>query len=52
MPDSTILDWLQLPTVAIATDSVPLVEEINGEVDINTPLDQLPNTHPRGALQT
>ncbi len=43
MPKSTIVDWLRLPGVALASDSMP----IPGDFAPDTPFDELPNSHPR-----
>jgi N-acyl-D-glutamate deacylase len=45
MPKSAVVDWLRLPNVAIASDSMPIV----GEFSWDTPYEELPNSHPRGA---
>lgn len=49
MPETACVEWLKLPGVAIATDSVPLFQEVGGSIDLDTPLEELPNNHPRGS---
>ena len=46
MPESAIVDWLKMPGVAIASDTMPIV--VDG-LTWDTPYEDLPNTHPRGA---
>lgn len=46
MPDSAVSDWLKMPDVAIASDTMPIVA---GNVSWDTPYEDLPNSHPRGA---
>ena len=45
MPPEAIVDWLKLPDVAIASDTVPVL----GDIPWDTPYEDLPNSHPRGA---
>jgi hypothetical protein len=45
MPPEAIVDWLKLPGVAIASDTMPLA----GDISWDTPFEDLPNSHPRGA---
>jgi N-acyl-D-glutamate deacylase len=46
MPESAIVDWLRLPDVAIASDGMPILD---GSITWDTPFEDLPNSHPRGA---
>ena len=46
MPESAVVDWLKMPDVAIASDAMPIIGE---EIAWDTPYEDLPNTHPRGA---
>ena len=46
MPQSAIIDWLKLPDVAIASDGMPIIGD---DITWDTPFDELPNSHPRGA---
>lgn len=46
MPESTIVDWLKLPGVAIASDTMPIIDP---SITWDTPYEDLPNSHPRGA---
>lgn len=46
MPDSAILDWLRMPGVSIASDTMPIFDN---SITWDTPYEELPNTHPRGA---
>jgi len=46
MPESAIVDWLKMPDVAIASDTMPIIAE---GISWDTPFEDLPNTHPRGA---
>lgn len=46
MPVSAIPDWLRMPDVAIASDTMPI---IGADIAWDTPYDELPNSHPRGA---
>jgi len=46
MPESAIVDWLKLPGVAIASDTMPIVGD---DINWDTPFEDLPNSHPRGA---
>jgi N-acyl-D-glutamate deacylase len=46
MPESAIVDWLRLPDVAIASDSMPIIGD---DITWDTPFEDLPNSHPRGA---
>lgn len=46
MPESAIVDWLRMPDVAIASDGMPILD---GSITWDTPFEDLPNTHPRGA---
>ncbi|MBY6091095.1 amidohydrolase family protein [Maritimibacter alkaliphilus] len=45
MPPEAIVDWLKMPGVAIASDTVPII----GDIPWDTPYEDLPNSHPRGA---
>ena len=45
MPPEAIVDWLRMPGVAIASDTMPLA----GDIPWDTPFEDLPNSHPRGA---
>lgn len=45
MPPEDIVKWLKLPGVTVASDAMP----IPGEWAWDTPYENLPNTHPRGA---
>lgn len=45
MPPEAIVDWLKLPGVAIASDTVPIAVDVPWD----TPYEDLPNSHPRGA---
>lgn len=45
MPESAVVEWLKLPGVAIASDTMP----IWGDYGWDTPYEDLPNSHPRGA---
>ena len=45
MPPEAIVDWLKMPDVAVASDTVPIV----GDFAWDTPYEDLPNSHPRGA---
>lgn len=47
MPESAILDWLKLPGVSIVTDGMPMLPD--DDLTWDTPYEDLPNTHPRGA---
>ena len=47
MPESAIVDWLKLPGVALVTDGMPMLPD--ADLNWETPYEQLPNTHPRGA---
>ena len=49
MPDEAVLDWLRLPGVAIATDSMPCVTAPFMTEDVDMPLEEMPTGHPRGA---
>jgi N-acyl-D-glutamate deacylase len=46
MPESAIVDWLRLPDVAIASDSMPIISD---DITWDTAFEDLPNSHPRGA---
>ena len=46
MPEEAIVDWLKLPDVAIASDGMPIIDD---SITWDTPFEDLPNTHPRGA---
>ncbi len=46
MPKSTIVDWLRLPGVAVASDTLPILDN---SITWDTPYESLPNSHPRGA---
>ncbi|MTI42440.1 hydrolase [Roseibium hamelinense] len=46
MPEEAIVDWLKLPDVAIASDGMPIMD---GSITWDTPYEDLPNAHPRGA---
>lgn len=46
MPESAIADWLRLPDVAIASDTMPIIGD---EIAWDTPYEDMPNSHPRGA---
>jgi len=46
MPESAILDWLRMPGVTVATDTMPILD---ASITWDTPYDDLPNSHPRGA---
>ena len=46
MPESTVADWLRLPDVAIASDTMPIISD---DITWDTPFEDLPNSHPRGA---
>ncbi len=46
MPESAIADWLRMPGVAIASDTMPIVLDT---ITWDTPYEELPNSHPRGA---
>ena len=46
MPESAIVDWLRLPGVAIASDGMPIIDP---SITWDTPFEDLPNSHPRGA---
>ena len=46
MPESAIVDWLRMPGVAIASDTMPIVLDT---ITWDTPFEDLPNSHPRGA---
>ncbi len=46
MPESAIVDWLRMPGVAIASDTMPIVLDT---ITWHTPFEDLPNSHPRGA---
>ncbi|WP_127112899.1 amidohydrolase family protein [Shimia sediminis] len=46
MPESAVVDWLKMPDVAIASDAMPIIGQ---EIAWDTPYEDLPNTHPRGA---
>jgi N-acyl-D-glutamate deacylase len=46
MPESAIVDWLKLPGVAIASDGMPIISD---DITWDTPFEELPNSHPRGA---
>ena len=45
MPQSAVVDWLRLPNVALGSDTIPII----GEFPWDTPYEELPNSHPRGA---
>ena len=45
MPQSAVVDWLRLPNVAIGSDTIAIF----GEFPWDTPYEELPNSHPRGA---
>jgi len=47
MPESAILDWLQLKDVSLITDGMPMLPD--DDLSWDTPFEQLPNTHPRAA---
>lgn len=46
MPESAIVNWLRMPNVAIASDSMPIISD---DITWDTPFEDLPNSHPRGA---
>jgi N-acyl-D-glutamate deacylase len=46
MPPEAIIDWLRLPDVAIASDAMPIISD---DITWDTPFEDLPNSHPRGA---
>ena len=46
MPESAVVDWLRLPGVTIATDTMPIIDD---SITWDTPYEDLPNSHPRGA---
>jgi N-acyl-D-glutamate deacylase len=46
MPPEAIVDWLRLPDVAIASDGMPIISD---DITWDTPFEDLPNSHPRGA---
>jgi len=46
IPQSAILDWLRMPGVTVATDTMPIIDD---SITWDTPYDDLPNTHPRGS---
>ena len=47
MPESAILDWLQLKDASLITDGMPMLPD--DDLSWDTPYEQLPNTHPRAA---
>jgi Amidohydrolase family len=47
MPESAVVDWLKLPGVSLVTDGMPMLPD--DDLTWDTPYDELPNTHPRGA---
>jgi N-acyl-D-glutamate deacylase len=40
------VDWLKMPGVAIASDTMPIITD---SITWDTPFEDLPNSHPRGA---
>ncbi len=46
MPEEAIADWLRLPGVAIASDTMPILSD---DITWDTRYEDLPNSHPRGA---
>jgi cytosine/adenosine deaminase-related metal-dependent hydrolase len=46
MPPEAIVDWLRLPDVAIGSDTMPIIGD---DITWDTPFEDLPNSHPRGA---
>lgn len=46
MPPEAIVDWLKMPGVAIASDTMPIAAD---DIGWDTPFEDLPNSHPRGA---
>lgn len=45
MPESAIVEWLQMPGVSIVTDGMPMIPD--DDLTWDTPYEKLPNTHPR-----
>ncbi len=46
MPEEHIVNWLKMPGVAVASDTMPIMDPA---ITWDTPFDKLPNSHPRGA---
>ena len=46
MPESAVVEWLKLPGVTIGTDTMPIFDD---SITWDTPYENLPNSHPRGA---
>lgn len=46
MPESAIIDWLRMRGASIASDTMPILADW---VTWDTPYEDLPNSHPRGA---
>lgn len=44
--ESAVPDWVRLPGAAVASDTMPVMAE---GLSWDTPYDQIPNSHPRGA---
>jgi len=47
MPESAILDWLQLKDASLITDGMPMLPD--DDLSWDTPYEEIPNTHPRAA---